>query len=508
MSILLGISFFLGTPVQAAEAQPEEALQMYGEIVAIDEIMREPSLNSESTSAAQTDGMVCGVMFWMDGCPHCHEVLDSVLPPLQEQYGDRLDIHLIEVKSMEEVDRLYEIGEMYGISRDDVGVPFFIIGEHALLGSRQIPQQLPGLIKDYLAAGGVSCPNLPELADVTTAEIPAGEEATMTSDEDVAFSALPVVQLMLFWTPDCHACQLVVAGALPPIQDIYGGQLQIQYVDVITSEDVERLYQVAAAFGLAKEEVNLPMLIVGDHVLIGSEQILAELENLVEMYLAAGGVSLPDIAQFVDEAPTPADEQEDRPNGFGLAIAVLVGMIAALVYAAFVVYRAYNGESVPTQPGWLEYAMPILCLIGLGVAGYLTYVETRPVSAVCGPVGDCNTVQSSQFAWLLGVMPVGAVGMLGYLAILASWMWSRLRQDKLAEIAPLAIFGMTFFGVLFSIYLTYLEPFVIRAVCLWCLSSSVIITLLFLLGLIALTQTINIENEWLVRVLYGLPHAL
>ena len=40
--------------------------------------------------------------------------------------------------------------------------------------------------------------------------------------------------------------------------------------------------------------------------------------------------------------------------------------------------------------------------------------------------------------------------------------------------------GMAFFGVLFSIYLTFLEPFVIGATCMWCISSAVIQTIIFL----------------------------
>lgn len=484
--ILFVIGLGIANPAQASGTPPSETAPKGEKPGAFDSFTSKPT---------QTDGDVCVVMFWMDGCPHCQEVLDTVLPPLLELYGDRLTVNLIEVKSVEDVDRLMEIGGMNSIPYDVMGIPFFIIGDQALLGSLQIPRELPGLVEKYLAADGVSCPDLPELADATTAELATGEEATMASDEDVASPALPVVQLILFWTPDCHACQFVKSETLPPIQEKYGEQLRVQYIDVITSEDVERLYRVAASFGLTEEQVNLPMLIIGEHVLIGSEEIPARLDALVETYLTAGGFELPDIARLW-AGVSPTDQAiDDRPNGFGLAIAVLAGMIAGLVYAMFVIYRAYNGMSTPAQPGWLGYAFPILCLIGLGVAGYLTYVETQSVSAVCGPVGECNTVQSSQFAWVLDVMPVGVLGLLGYLGILAAWLWSRSREDRLAKIAPLAIFGMTLFGVLFSIYLTYLEPFVIRAVCLWCLSSSIIITLLFLLGLNALTQAVNIKDD-------------
>ena len=58
-----------------------------------------------------------------------------------------------------------------------------------------------------------------------------------------------------------------------------------------------------------------------------------------------------------------------------------------------------------------------------------------------------------------------------------------------------AILGMALFGVLFSLYLTYLEPFVIGAVCAWCLTSAVIITLLMLLSLRPVLQAVEVREE-------------
>ena len=130
----------------------------------------------------------------------------------------------------------------------------------------------------------------------------------------------------------------------------------------------------------------------------------------------------------------------------------------------------------------------------MSVAGYLAYIETQMIPAVCGPIGDCNTVQSSPYAWVLGVIPVGLMGVLGYLGIAAAWLWGRFRDDRLATLTPLVIFGMTLFGVLFSIYLTCLELFVIHAVCSWCLSSAVIITVLFLLSLLPMAQTLKTQE--------------
>jgi uncharacterized membrane protein len=123
--------------------------------------------------------------------------------------------------------------------------------------------------------------------------------------------------------------------------------------------------------------------------------------------------------------------------------------------------------------------VPVLSLVGLAVAGYLAYVETQAAAAVCGPVGDCNAVQSSPYARLFGV-PIGLIGVAGYVAILAVWAWGRRAAGALP--ATLLVL-MSAFGVAFSIYLTYLELFVIRAVCMWCITSAVIMTLLLLVSI-------------------------
>ncbi len=83
---------------------------------------------------------------------------------------------------------------------------------------------------------------------------------------------------------------------------------------------------------------------------------------------------------------------------------------------------------------------------------------------------------------LFGVVPVGLLGAVGYVAILAAWLLGRKGRGRLAQLAPVFVFGMALFGVLFSIYLTYIELFVIHAVCIWCLTSAVIMALVLALS--------------------------
>lgn len=442
---------------------------------------------------AQADEpLVRAVLFWSETCSHCHIVLDQVLPPLQQKYGSRLLIQTFELSEPKNLDLFNTTLEAFRVPPERQAVPFLVVGDTVLVGSDEIPAQFPALSEKYLAAGGIGWPKIPGLEKIV--ELPK--------------PAVPIVRAVMFWMNGCSHCEEVIARVLPPLQQKYGAQLDIRLIEVATDADIARLYQVGAAFGLAKEQVAVPLLLIGNQVLIGSAQIPAELPGLIEEYLASGGVDYPTVpggadailqpgaivgysiaTPYMGETPSaatpraPAESHSTLSNGFGLAMAIMVGMIAALGYAGAVIARTVRGAAPRPLPHWGEYLTLLLFLAGLGVAGYLAYVETQAVSAACGPVGDCNTVQSSPYARLFGVLPIGILGMIGYAAILAAWVWGRLRSDRLSQFAPLAMFAMALFGVAFSLYLTYLELFVIKAVCAWCLTSAVIMTLLMLLSL-------------------------
>jgi uncharacterized membrane protein len=129
----------------------------------------------------------------------------------------------------------------------------------------------------------------------------------------------------------------------------------------------------------------------------------------------------------------------------------------------------------------------VLSIIGLGVSTYLAYVEITHVDAVCGPVGECNLVQSSAYATILGI-PVAVLGLVSYLTIIALWLAQKYLSHRLGNWPATGLVILTLFGTLFSIYLTLVELFVIEAICAWCLSSAVISTVLMLLVITPLTK--------------------
>jgi len=322
----------------------------------------------------------------------------------------------------------------------------------------------------------------------------------------------------MFYSPSCGHCEYVIENVLPPLLRQYKEQFEIVGVNV-TEAGGQELYQAAIeAFAIPPERLGVPTLIIGEHVLVGSGEIPEQLPGLIETYLAQNGVDWPAIPGFAealaasaptptaqpDEATTEATNETPAPTnamptpdsaitdviveeenwrdrfvrdslGNGLSVLVLVGMLISVFFQG---WRLLRPSAKLAANHWRRFVPPLV-ILGLIVAGYLTYVETQQVLAICGPVGDCNAVQQSEYARLFGFLPIAVLGMLGYIAIGSAWVIARRAQFPWAELAQLALAGMTWFGIGFSIYLTFLEPFVIGATCAWCLTSAIIMTVLF-----------------------------
>jgi uncharacterized membrane protein len=124
---------------------------------------------------------------------------------------------------------------------------------------------------------------------------------------------------------------------------------------------------------------------------------------------------------------------------------------------------------------WRAGACGALALLGLVLSGYLVWVHQSGTFVLCAGTGDCAIVQSSRFANVAGV-PVALLGAGLYAAILALALLQVRASGTTADVAGLGVFGLALAGTLYSAYLTYLELFVIGAVCPWCVASAVLVT--------------------------------
>jgi uncharacterized membrane protein len=272
-------------------------------------------------------------------------------------------------------------------------VPRLVVGDRYLVGSREIPEEFPGIVEAGLSAGGIDWPGIPGMAEALAA-IPQAEPATTTTTAAISPTSITAAS----------STTSAAATSAPPT--------------------------TAASAATASGSTGLPV----------------------------GGDSL--WERF---------SRDETANS--LALVVLGLMLLSVVGVG-----AYGRKSGTAEgPG---FGVPLLALLGLGVAVYLAFVEAGGVEAVCGPVGNCHAVQQSEWARVFGVIPVGVVGVVGYAVVLASWGLARFGPRRWAEWARVALLAGAAAGVAFSLYLTFLEPFVIGATCLWCLGSAVIVTVL------------------------------
>ena len=134
-------------------------------------------------------------------------------------------------------------------------------------------------------------------------------------------------------------------------------------------------------------------------------------------------------------------------------------------------------------------AIALLALVGLFVALYLWLYKIGIISTLQCGIGACEQVQASRYEELLGV-PVAFYGVVGYAALLAVALLG-LRPRFLAERrVTLALALLSSVGLLFTLYLTYLELFVIHALCRWCVGSAVIVTAVWLVALSAVRRSV------------------
>jgi len=128
-----------------------------------------------------------------------------------------------------------------------------------------------------------------------------------------------------------------------------------------------------------------------------------------------------------------------------------------------------------------------LSLAGIFVALYLLFYKLGIVGNLACSIGSCETVNLSKWATFLGA-PVAAWG-VGFYVVMFVLALASL-QDRYVESVGMSkvLAFVSASGFVFSAWLTYLELFVIHAVCQWCVVSAVIVTLIFVFALLDLRE--------------------
>jgi uncharacterized membrane protein len=140
-----------------------------------------------------------------------------------------------------------------------------------------------------------------------------------------------------------------------------------------------------------------------------------------------------------------------------------------------------------SNPVLLRRVSLVLAVLGIAVAAYMTWAKYANQSVVCLTGSQCDEVQNHETSEVAGI-PVAVIGLTGYVAIVAVLVLEEVASG-FTNSGPMLVFGLTLVGFVYSLYLTALELFVIYAICSWCVTSAVIMTLLFVISIIRALRT-------------------
>jgi uncharacterized membrane protein len=128
-----------------------------------------------------------------------------------------------------------------------------------------------------------------------------------------------------------------------------------------------------------------------------------------------------------------------------------------------------------------------LALAGIFISLYLTLYKIGVIGELSCSIGSCETVNLSKWSRFLG-LPVAAWGLFFYLDVFAIALVGTMPRFENEPLISLVLTAEAAVGVLFSAWLTYLELAVINAICIWCVTSAVVVTLIFLTSALDLRE--------------------
>lgn len=129
----------------------------------------------------------------------------------------------------------------------------------------------------------------------------------------------------------------------------------------------------------------------------------------------------------------------------------------------------------------------VASIIGFIDSAYLAIIKFTHTPIYCTPgLGNCESVQNSQWSTIWGV-PIALLGAMAYLFLIFCFVYEK-RIPLLKQYFLYLVFGTSLFGFLYSLYLTYLELFVIHAICQWCVLSAICMTVVFIATIIRLKE--------------------
>jgi len=376
---------------------------------------------------AQQGPTVRMVYFYANDCGHCQEIIEDLLQPLQTEYGERMEIKMIEISEVENYELMIQAEETFDVPREERGLPTLIIDGQVLIGEDEIRDQLPCLLDTCLEAGGTSWPDIPGLAEVTTesrldfgSDFGFDEETEPCGPEAEAACEGPApIWVAYFYQVGCQTC----SRAEYDIQYAKSKYPQMVVKEFDVQENAALAEWLGKRAGVPEERrLATPSLFVGEDYLIGEEITLESLLDLAEKYAPTGA----------DKVWADVDAQEarqgivERFRSFGPLTVVFAGLVDGLnpcAFATLVFFVSYL--TLSNRQGREVLAVGAAFTVGVFLA-YL--VVGLGFYKVLGTLGDLLTRLGR---WVYGLTAV----LCAVLAVLSFRDYLKARRGEIGDMS-------------------------------------------------------------------------
>jgi cytochrome c biogenesis protein CcdA/glutaredoxin len=367
------------------------------------------------------------VYFYANDCSHCKTVIEDLLQPLQTEYGERMEIKLIEISEPENYELMMQAEEMFEVAPEERGLPTLVLDGMVLIGEDEIRGQLPCMLDTCLAAGGTSWPDIPGLEEVSKestidfgSDFGFDEEVEPCGPEDEAACEGPApIWVAYFYQVGCQACSRAEYDV---------EYAKSKYPQMVVKEfDVQERTALAEWLGKRldvpeQERLATPSLFVGDDYLIGEDITADAVLGLAEKYAPTGADKV--WADF--DAGEGRQGLVERFRSLGPLTVVFAGLVDGLnpcAFATLVFFVSYL--TLSNRQG--REILAVGATFTLGV--FLAYLAVGlGFSRVLAMLGD---VLTSLGRWVYGLTALLCAG----LAIFSFTDFLKARRGEIGDMS-------------------------------------------------------------------------
>jgi len=326
----------------------------------------------------EVEGVVHALYFYANDCPHCIDVLKTLIRPMQAEYGELLDIRLLEIGIPEYYEAMLLIESCCEVDPSERSIPTLVIDGQILIGETEIRENLPALVEEGIAQGGIPFVEIEGLDYTKLISVdpkPVDEtNETCDAEEEICVVAAPIY-IGYFYQTGCQECSRVEAD----LNYLNSRYPQMQVVEF-------NIYDHADLANWMVERINYegdfqsPALFIGDRVLVGEEILPENILPILEEYKETGAVATwQDFSE--EEGRRSIIERFENMGWLAVVAAGLIDGINPCAFATLIFFVSYltlsgrTGKEVLYVGG--AFALGVFLayfVVGLGLYQVLEYL--------------------------------------------------------------------------------------------------------------------------------------